>query len=113
MRDVVECQRWWRDVVKWRRWWWWGGGCWRWGGVVVWLMLPLVEWRFLPLFLLAKDVDSVLQLYKPCLLFVDVLPLGFSMLISCLPSHDGFLFLLKPLVRVMYPGYRGSPVLTQ
>jgi hypothetical protein len=51
----------------------------------------------LRLFLFVKDVDSVLYLYKPCPLSVDVLPSSFSTLSNCLPPHDGFLFLTEPL----------------
>jgi hypothetical protein len=63
------------DVIDW----WWGpdvvgfafalevvvvvGGCW------VGLVVRLFERRFLPLFLLAKDVDGVLELHKCCSLY--------------------------------------------
>jgi hypothetical protein len=66
-------------------------------------MLHLVERRFLPLFLLAKDVDSVLYLCEPCSLSlsIDVLPLSFEVLDCRLPPHDGFLFLTEPLILLL------------
>jgi hypothetical protein len=51
----------------------------------------------LPLFLLAKDLDGVLDLCEPCLLPVYMLPSGFSILDCGLPASDGFLLLTKAL----------------
>jgi hypothetical protein len=57
----------------------------------------------LSLLLLVKDVDGVLQFYKPCSLFVNVLFVSFGALSDCLPYHDGFLLLLEPLYLLLYP----------
>jgi hypothetical protein len=46
---------------------------------------------------LVKDLDSVLELYKPHSLSVYVLPSGFSTLDCGLPVSDGFWFLMKAL----------------
>jgi hypothetical protein len=58
---------------------------------VVWLF----EWRLLPLFLLAKDLDGVLELCEPCSLSIYMLPSIFSTLSCGLPASDGFLFLTR------------------
>jgi hypothetical protein len=52
---------------------------------------------FLPLFLLAKDLDGVLELREPCSFCVNVLPSDFSTLSFYLPSCDNLLFLMEPL----------------
>jgi hypothetical protein len=75
MKDVIELRRWWRVRVVW----------WRRLGV-----------GLLALLLLSKDIDSVLQLNKPCSLLVDALSSGFGVLSDCLAPHDGLLFLLEP-----------------
>jgi hypothetical protein len=59
-------------------------------------MVRLFEQRLLPLFLLAKDLDGVLELRESCSFFVNMLPPGFDMLGCCLPSLDSFLFLVEP-----------------
>jgi hypothetical protein len=46
---------------------------------------------------MVKGIDSVLYLYEPCALLVDVLPPSFSTLSDCLTSQDGLLFLPEPL----------------
>jgi hypothetical protein len=68
--------------------WWWGVG--------VGLIVDMIEQGFLSLLLLAKDIDSVLQLHKIHPLSIDVLSMSFSTLCNGLPSHDGFLFLFLP-----------------
>jgi hypothetical protein len=59
--------------------------------------MQMFEQRLLPLFLLMKDLNSVLELCKPCSLSFCMLPSGFGTLNCCLPRHDGFLFLMEPL----------------
>jgi hypothetical protein len=66
-------------------------------------MLPLGQWWLLHLLLLAKDVDRILQLYEPCPLSVNVLSARFSLLSDCVPSHNGFLLLPKPLCLLLHP----------
>jgi hypothetical protein len=61
------------------------------------LMMHLLKRSLLPLFSLAKDVNGVLQLCKPCSLTVYMLPPGFDALGRCLSPYDGFLFLMEPL----------------
>jgi hypothetical protein len=68
----------------------------RWWRIVgVGLLLHVVNRSFLPLFLLAKDIHSVLLFCKPCPLSIDVLPLSFGVLSCCLPPN-AFLFLPEP-----------------
>jgi hypothetical protein len=66
-----------------------------------WIDIVLVVWlfkqRLLPIFLLAKDLDGVLELHEPCSLSTYMLPFGFSTLSCDLPVSDGFLFLMEPL----------------
>jgi hypothetical protein len=64
-------------------------------------VVRLLKRRLLPLHLLAKDLDIVLEFCKPCLLLVNVLPSGFSMLGRCLPPYDDFLFLVELLDLLM------------
>jgi hypothetical protein len=64
-------------------------------GVV--LVIQWLERRLFPLLLLAKDLDSVLELHESCSFSVDVLPSGFGMLNCYMPPSDGFLFLTEPL----------------
>jgi hypothetical protein len=59
-------------------------------------VMLLFKLMLLPLFLLAKDIDCVLELYKSCSFFIDVLHSGFGTLSHCLPSSDSFLLLTKP-----------------
>jgi hypothetical protein len=66
------------------------------GGVGVGLMMDVIERGLLPLLLLVKDDESILHLHEPRPLSIDVLPVSPSALDCSLPSHDGFLFLLKP-----------------
>jgi hypothetical protein len=47
---------WQRLLIDFMDWWW---GLW----VGVGLLVCLIEWRLLPLFLLAKDIDYLLELY--------------------------------------------------
>jgi hypothetical protein len=61
--------------------------------LVVWLL----ERRVLPLFLLAKDLDGVLELHESCSFSINGLPSGFSTLSEGLPSYDSFLFLMEAL----------------
>jgi hypothetical protein len=61
------------------------------------LVMRLLEQRLLPLLLLAKDLDSVLELRESCPFSIDVLPSGFGTLSCCMPPCNGFLFLTKPL----------------
>jgi hypothetical protein len=88
---------WWRwlvgDLI--RQWWW---------GVDIRLIMDMVERGFLSLLLLVKDIDSILQLHDPHSLSVHVLASSFSTLSDGLPSHNGFLFLLKPLYFLLSPG---------
>jgi hypothetical protein len=74
------------------------------GGVDIGLIMDMVERGFLSLLLLAKDIDSILQLHEPRPLSVDVLSSSFDTLSNGLPSHDGFLFLSKPLYFLLNPG---------
>jgi hypothetical protein len=63
-------------VVVWWRWWSW---------VSVGLIVNLVERSFLYLLLLAKDIDSILQLYELHPLSIDVLPT-----MACLLMMDSY-----------------------
>jgi hypothetical protein len=77
----------------------------RWGlwvGVV--LVVRLLERRLLPLFMLAKDLDGVLELHECCSFSIDVLSSGFGTLSCDLPSCDSFLFLTEPLDLLLNPG---------
>jgi hypothetical protein len=74
----------------------------RWIGVV--LVVWLLEWRLLPLFLLAKDLDVVLEFHEPCSLFVYMLPSDFGTLSCGLPASDVFLFLMEPFNLLLNPG---------
>jgi hypothetical protein len=76
-------------------------GWWRW--VDIWLMLPFNQRWLLSLFLLANDVDGILQFYVSCPLFVNMLFVCFGALSDCLPSNDGFLLLPEPLYLLLYP----------
>jgi hypothetical protein len=83
-------------VVRWgwlvgdliMRWWW---------GVGIGLMMDMVEQGFISVHLLVKNIDSILQLYKPRSLPTDMLSVRFDVLGYNLPSHDGLLLLLVPL----------------
>jgi hypothetical protein len=83
-------------VVRWgllvgdliMRWWW---------GVGIGLMMDMVEQGFISLHLLVKNIDSILQFYKPRSLPTDMLSVRFDVLGYNLPSHDGLLLLLVPL----------------
>jgi hypothetical protein len=56
----------------------------RWGRLVgVVLVIQLLERRLLPLLLLAKDLDSVLELRESCSFSVNTLPSGFDALNYC------------------------------
>jgi hypothetical protein len=77
-----------------RRWW-------RWIGVE--LMVRLFERRLLPLLLLAKDLNSILELCKPFLLFVYMVSSSFGMLGYGLPMSVSFLFLAKALNLLVNP----------
>jgi hypothetical protein len=68
------------------------------------LIMDMVEQGFLSLFLLAKDIDSILQLRKSRPLSIDMLYASFGALSDGLPSHDGFLLLSKPLYFWLNPG---------
>jgi hypothetical protein len=59
--------------------------------------MGVIEGSFLSLLLLAKDIDSVLQLREPRPLSVNVLLASLGALNCSLPSHDGFLFLSEPV----------------
>jgi hypothetical protein len=48
------------------------------------LVMGVLEWRFLPLFLVTKDLNSVMEFYKSCSFLVYVFPLGFGALNYCL-----------------------------
>jgi hypothetical protein len=48
------------------------------------------------MFLLAKDVDGVLELCESCPFSIDVLPPGLGTLGCCLPSGGSFLLQMKP-----------------
>jgi hypothetical protein len=63
-------------VVVWWRWWSW---------VSVGLIVNLVERSFLYLLLLAKDIDSILQLYELHPLSIDVL-----LTMACLLMMDSY-----------------------
>jgi hypothetical protein len=94
IRDVVECLGWWGKMVVWWRWW-------RWVSIEV--VLPLARWWVLLLLLLAEDVNGILQFCQPPALPVDVLSLSLGTLDDCLSSHDGLLFLPKPLYHLLDP----------
>jgi hypothetical protein len=68
------------------------------------LVLCLIEQMFLPLFLLARDINNILQLCQPCSLSINVLSSGFGALRCCLPPRNEFLFLTEPLYFLLYPG---------
>jgi hypothetical protein len=68
------------------------------------VVVQLLKRRLLPLLLLAEVLDIILELYKPCLLPVNVPPFGFDKLGCCLPPHDDFLFLVEPLDLLLDPG---------
>jgi hypothetical protein len=75
---------------------WWG-----WWSVGVEVLLSLIRQQFLS-FLLMEDVNGVLQFCQPHVLTIDVLSLS-DVLDSCLSSHDGLLFLSKPLYLLLDP----------
>jgi hypothetical protein len=75
---------WWQWVLGrqhldvWQRWWrWW----------VVWVM-GVLEQRLFPLFLVAKNLNVVLELHKSCSFSVYVLPLGFGTMNCCNSSSS-------------------------
>jgi hypothetical protein len=60
-------------------------------------MVRQLKQRMLPLFLFTRDLDIVLEFYKPYPLPINVLPSSFSLLGHCLPPYDNVLFLVEPL----------------
>jgi hypothetical protein len=69
---------------------------WRWLVGVV-LVMQRLKQRLLPLFLLAMDLDGILELCESCSFSIDMLPSTLGTLCCCLPPCDGFLFLTEPL----------------
>jgi hypothetical protein len=80
------------DLVMWQRW------------IDIELVVWLFEHRLLPLFLLANDLDSVLEIYEPCSLSIYLLPSDFDVLSCGLPASYSFLFLMKVLNLLLNPG---------
>jgi hypothetical protein len=78
-----------RNLVMWQDWW-------RWIGIE--LMVQQFKQRLLPLLLLAKHLNSVLELCKSCLLSVYMLPSGFGALGYGLPASDSLAKVLNLLV---------------
>jgi hypothetical protein len=66
--------------------------------------MDMIERGFLSLLLLAKDIDSILQLRELRPLSVATLSTSFNTLCDGLTSHHGFLFLPEPLFFLLIPG---------
>jgi hypothetical protein len=66
------------------------------------VLLFLIRQWVLP-FLLTEDVNGILQFYQIRALPIDVLSPSLGTLDGCLSSHDGLLFLSKPLYLLLDP----------
>jgi hypothetical protein len=95
VEEMVVWWGWWRWLVGYliMRWWW-GVG----------LIMDMIERGLLSLLLLAKDIDSILQLRELHPLSVDMMYMSFGVLYDGLPFYDGFLFLSEPLYFLLNPG---------
>jgi hypothetical protein len=67
-------------------------------------MVRLFKRMLLPLFLLAKDVNGVLELRKSCTFSIDALPSGLGALSHYLPFGINFLFLVEPFEILLNSG---------